>query len=62
MKSEKFRQGQKVYSEVYGTGVVIWKGYGRKGSENYGIVFEKGGPQGWADKANFDIADLVAVQ
>ena len=53
-----FSLGQKVYSEVYGTGMVIWVGP----HDNYGVKFDKGGPQGWADRATFDIADLVAVQ
>ena len=58
----KFSLGQKVYSEVYGVGTVIHKSYSRRGTEQYGIVFEKGGPQGWAKNATHDIDDLVAVQ
>lgn len=58
----KFKLGQKVYSEVYGAGVVIFVGYSRRGSEQYGIKFTKGGPQGWAENSTNDIKDLVTVQ
>lgn len=58
----KFKMGQTVYSEVYGKGVVVHAARSRRGTEQYGIVFEKGGPQGWAENATNDVADLVAVQ
>ncbi len=61
-KTDKFAIGQKVYHETFGAGVIIEKSYSRRGTENYGVKFDKGGPQGWADKASHDIADLVAVQ
>ena len=57
MKKDKFDLGNRVYSEVHGSGTIIWKGP----KDNYGVKFDKGGPQGWADRATNDIADLVLV-
>ena len=57
MNKDKFGLGNRVYSKVYGVGTVIWKGP----KENYGVKFDKGGPQGWAVKATHDIADLELV-
>jgi len=54
---DKFDLDNRVYSKVYGAGAIIWKGP----RNNYGIKFDKGGPQGWADKATHDIADLELV-
>lgn len=58
----KFSIGQKVYSEVYGVGVVIFVGLSRRRTEQYGIKFDNGGPQGWAENATNDIADLRVIQ
>lgn len=58
----KFRQGQRVYSEVYGAGTVIHFEYSRRGTEQYGIKFDNGGPQGWAENATNDVEDLVVIQ
>lgn len=57
MVKDKFGFGNRVHSEKYGTGTVIWKGP----NNNYGVKFDKGGPQGWADKATNDIDDLKLV-
>lgn len=54
MAKDKFDLGNRVISEKHGAGTIIWKG----SSENYGVKFDNGGPQGWADKATNDIADL----
>lgn len=58
----KFKLEQRVYSEVYGAGTVIHAGRSRRGTEQYGIKFDKGGPQGWAENATHDVNDLVAIQ
>ncbi|HXQ38130.1 MAG TPA: hypothetical protein VN843_29265 [Anaerolineales bacterium] len=58
----KFSQNQRVYSEVYGAGTVIHADYSRRGTEQYGIKFDNGGPQGWAENATNDIDNLVAIQ
>lgn len=58
----KFRIGQRVYNEVYGAGTVIAFDWSRRGTEQYGIKFDNGGPQGWAENATNDIDTLVAVQ
>jgi hypothetical protein len=58
----KFKYGQRVYSEVYGAGTVIYLGYSRRGTEQYGIKFDNGGPQGWAENATNDVADLQVIQ
>lgn len=54
--------GQRVYSEDFGAGIVIHSQYSRRGTEQYGIKFDNGGPQGWAENATNDVADLVVVQ
>jgi hypothetical protein len=58
----KFSLGQKVFSEVYGAGTVIHATYSRRGTEQYGVKFDNGGPQGWAENATNDIDSLAAVQ
>jgi hypothetical protein len=58
----KFSLGQKVFSEDYGMGTVIFSSKSRRGTEQYGIEFENGGPQGWAENATNDINSLMAVQ
>lgn len=58
----RFKMGQTVYSEVYGKGVVVHSYRSRRGTEQYGIVFEKGGPQGWAENATNDVEDLQVIQ
>jgi hypothetical protein len=58
----KFSLGQKVFSEDYGVGTVIFSNKSRRGTEQYGIKFENGGPQGWAENATNDVDSLMAVQ
>ena len=58
----RFKHGQRVYSETYGAGTVINSWYSRRGTEQYGIKFDGGGPQGWAENATNDVADLVVIQ
>ena len=61
IEKRNFTLDQRVFNDTYGGGNVIFSGKGRNGSENYGIKFDNGGPQGWASRATHDIADLVAV-
>lgn len=58
---KKFDLENRVYNKRYGAGTVIWKGFGRNWSLNLGVKFDEGGPQGWADKATNDIADLELI-
>lgn len=58
----RFKLDQKVFSEDYGVGTVIFAGRSRRGTEQYGIKFDNGGPQGWAESATNDIDSLVVIQ
>jgi hypothetical protein len=58
---KNFAVGQRVFNDTYGGGVITDRSYGRNGSENYGVKFDNGGPQGWASKSTHDVADLVPV-
>jgi len=70
MKTEKkpaveFFSGQRVAHPVYGTGTVIRVekkgGLRHKRSQNIGVKFDKGGPQGWADRSSNLITELEVI-
>ena len=52
---------QRVSHPKYGLGTVteIWRS--GAGTNNYAIKFDKGGPVGFADRANNSIRDLVSA-
>lgn len=58
----KFKVNQPVKHETYGVGVVIDSWLSKRGSENYAVKFDNGGPQGWAENATHDISELTAVK
>lgn len=52
-----FHKGQRVRHPKYGVGTVI-----DIISRGYAVKFDKGGPQGWAENATNDVADLQVIQ
>jgi hypothetical protein len=59
--AQKFSLGQLVSHKKFGIGTVVSFERGANQSQNYGIKFEGGGPQGWADRSTNDISQLIGV-
>jgi hypothetical protein len=59
--SDNLGLGQRIVNKKYGKGTIISKIRSRRGSWNYGVRFDNGGPQGWAEKATHDVKDLKAL-
>lgn len=54
----KFKVGEAVNHDTYGRGIVIDAWRSPRGSENYAIRFDTGGPQGFAQNSTNDVDDL----
>jgi hypothetical protein len=50
--------GMRVEHKEYGLGTVFFV----QNETNFGIRFDKGGPQGWAMDSNHDVRELAVAQ
>jgi hypothetical protein len=57
----KFKINAIVTHPVWGRGIAIDHWPSRRGSEQYAVKFDKGGPMGFAQNATNDVADLTEV-
>ncbi len=59
-------EGTRIRHKKYGLGTVILverkNGYRHKTTPNVGIIFDHGGPQGWAENSSHNLKELEKVE
>ena len=57
----RLKIGARTFHPVYGFGTITDGWYSKRGSENYAVKFDKGGPAGFAQNATNDANDLTEI-